>query len=386
MNGLRILYVAVSQGHLAVFHKPYLRWLRSEGATVDIAARAVDGFQLPEVDEFHDITFERNPFSLGNVSSLLRLVRIVRRQRYDILHCHTPVASALTRLVRPFAKGRPITMYTAHGFHFFPGAPHRNWWIWFTLEWLLSRLTDLLITINRWDFDAARTKLRARRARLVPGVGVDLARFSGEAGASRVAIRAELAIPSDAVVLVYIAEFIPRKNHAFLIRVFAEIVKKEPGAVLVLAGDGPLIPEIEHMIRSLDLSRNVRMAGFRRDIPELVSASDIAVSTSRQEGLGIGLAEGMAGGLPVVASDDRGHRELVIDQETGFLVRQDDLDGFVARTCELIADPDRRLSMGAEGRERVVAFGLDSALAAMVPIYREAVELARMANKRGGAA
>jgi glycosyltransferase EpsD len=385
MKGLRVLYVAVSQGHLAVFHKPYLRWLRSEGATVDIAARAVDGFQLPDVGEFHDITFDRNPFSLGNFRSLMRLVRIARRERYDILHCHTPVASALTRLAGPFAKGRPIIMYTAHGFHFFPGAPRRNWCIWFTLEWLLSRLTDLLVTINRWDYDAARTKLRARRARLVPGVGVELAKFSGDAAIARAAIRAEFAIPSDAVVLVYIAEFIPRKNHAFLVRAFSEIVKKEARAVLVLAGDGPLIPEIEQMIKSLGLSRNVRLAGFRRDIPELVSASDIAVSTSRQEGLGIGLAEGMAGGLPVVASEDRGHRELVIDQQTGFLIRQEDLDGFVARTCELIADPGLRLSMGAAGREHVVGFGLDSALAAMVPIYREAAELARMAHKRGGA-
>lgn len=374
----RVLYVAVSQGHLSVFHNPYLRWLRDQGARVEIAARAVPGFPLAEVDAFHDIAFARSPLSLANVSAFRKLVGILRGGRFDLVHCHTPVASVLTRLACLFAKGRPVVMYTAHGFHFFPGAPRSNWLLWFTLEWLLARVTDFVVTINHWDHAAARDRLRARHARLIPGVGVNLARFDeGLTPPARAALRADLGVPENAVAFLYIAEFIPRKNHAALVEAFAQVCAARPDAFLLLAGDGPLQDEIAALAARLGLSDRVRLLGFRRDIAALAAAADVAVSTSRQEGLPIGVAEAMAAGLPVIASEDRGHRELVAPGETGFLFAQGDVDMLATHAIALASDADARAAMGAAGRERVRAFGLDAALAAMVPIYREAAELAR---------
>lgn len=368
----RVLYVAVSQGHLSVFHNPYLNWLRDRGYIVDIAARAVDGFPLAEHDNFHAIEFARSPFSLGNIHAFFRLLRILRGESYTIVHTHTPVPSALTRLAARFAKGRPTVVYTAHGFHFFPRAPVVNWLTWFSLEWLLTRLTDIVVTINSWDLHAAQRLLRAQRARLIPGIGVNLERFRPLQAELRAAMRRELGINDDAFVMLYIAEFIPRKNHAFLVDAFAEIRRYLPQAELVLVGDGPLQEAVACRAALLGVRDAVRLLGFRRDIPEIASCADLAVSSSLHEGLGIGLAEGMACGLPVVASDDRGHAELVLEGETGFLFEQNNASAFVDHVLYLARDPALRAQFGEAGQKHVRKFELESAMAAMQPVYREA--------------
>lgn len=372
----RVLYVAVSQGHLAVFHNPYLAELRHRGYVVDVAAGAAPGFELAPVDSFVDIRFARSPLRWGNLRAFWRLLRLMRANRYSLVHCHTPVASALTRLAAPFARGHPVMLYTAHGFHFFPGAPRTNWLLWFPLEWWLTRFSDFVITINRWDSGAARRLLRARRSRLIPGIGVDLDRFQAPSIESGQKMRVQLGLSEQALVVLYVAEFIPRKNHAFLINAFARIRERVPGACLLLAGDGPLQDAVRAQAAELGIAQAVRLLGFRRDVPELASAADIAVSTSRQEGLGLGLAEAMACSLPVVASEDRGHRELVRNGETGFLYPQGDMASFVDHVVLLARDPVMRVKFGEAGREHAHTFGLPAALSAMQAIYAEAEALA----------
>ncbi len=379
----RVLYVAVSQGHLSVFHNPYIEWFRDRGYKVDIAARAVDGFPLAQHDYFHEIDFARSPFSIDNIRGFFRLVRILRAESYTMVHTHTPVPSALTRLAALFAKGRPTVVYTAHGFHFFPRAPVANWLTWFSLEWLFTRMTDIVVTINNWDFDAAQRLLRAQRARLIPGIGVNLDRFRRFPASRRAEIRRELGIKDDAFVMLYIAEFIPRKNHAFLIDAFAEIRRNLIHAELVLVGDGPLQDVVAARVAQLGLQRVVKLLGFRRDIPEIANSADLAVSSSVHEGLPIGLAESMACGLPVVASEDRGHIELVLEGETGFLFEQNNAAAFVAHVLHLAGDPALRRRFGEAGQNHVRKFEIESAMAAMEPIYREAEALFEQRGRSG---
>ena len=269
-----------------------------------------------------------------------------------------------------------MVLYTAHGFHFFPSAPRRNWLLWFPLEWLLTRLSDFVITINQWDFEAARRLLRARRPRLIPGIGVDLERFANLPIENARAMRRQMGFSEQALIILYIAEFIPRKNHAFLLAAFARIHEQVPGADLLLVGDGPLQATVYAQAAALGLTDAVHLLGFRRDVPALTNIADIAVSTSRQEGLGLGLAEAMACGLPVIASEDRGHRELVRDGETGFLYPQGDMEAFIERVVQLARDPVRRVAFGEAGRIHAKAFGLPASLAAMRAIYDEADALA----------
>ena len=371
-----ILYIAISKGHLAVFHEPHLRWLRSNNYFVDVAAGPSPGFMIKEVDDYHEVIFARSPFSWQNMRAFHALVKLLRAKPYTLVHCHTPVASVLSRLASLFAKGRPVVLYTAHGFHFFPGAPLNNWVLWFSIEWLCTRLTDFVITINRWDEAAAKRWLRAKRVRLIPGIGIDMEHFHYRSVMEYEVQRKKLNIPKDAFVLLYIAEFIPRKNHAFLIQAIEKLQVKIPGLILLLAGDGPLLESTQADCASRGLSSMVNFLGFRRDISEISLAADLSVSSSLQEGLGLGLAELMASGVPVVASEDRGHRELVKHGLTGFLFPQNDEDAFVNYVVKLAEDPELRRTMGHEAREHIQSFSLNESVASMAKIYKEAEVLA----------
>lgn len=375
-----ILYVAVSQAHLSIFHEPHLRWLRKHGYYVDIAAGRSSRFVINEVDFYHEITFARSPFSLNNVKAFLSLVKVLRAKPYTMVHCHTPVASVLSRLASLFARGRPVVLYTAHGFHFFPGASVNNWVLWFSIEWLFTRLTDIVITINRWDERAAKQWLRAKRVRLIPGIGIDTERFHPPSRLDYEAHRKKYDISNEAFVLIYIAEFIPRKNHAFLMRAIKKLRLQIPDLVLLLVGNGPLLETTKADCERLELSNTVKFLGFRRDIPDLVTMADLSVSTSRHEGLPIGIAELMAAGVPVVASQDRGHRDLVEDGVTGFLFPQDDEDAFVNFVVKLANNPELRRMMGRAAREHIQSFSLEKSITSMAHIYKEAERLAESHN------
>lgn len=371
-----ILYVAISQGHLSVFHRPFLRWLRENGYEVHVAARESPGFVLAEMDQYHRIDFARFPFHPANLRAFVRLVKLLRARSYTLVHCHTPVASALTRLAAPLARGRPVVLYTAHGFHFFPGASLLNWVLWFSLEWVLARLTDFLVVINSWDARAARRWLRARAVRLIPGMGVDLKHFRPASERERLAQRRELGIPDDAFVLIYVAEFIPRKNHAFLIRSLGALGGEFAHWRLLLAGDGPLIEPVLAECERVGLSDHVMYLGFRKDLNAIAAAADVAVSASRHEGLPMGIAEMMACGLPVVVSEDRGHRELVEHEVSGFVYPQGDQGQFLQAVLRLGRDPALRTAMGAAARESMGRFSLGEALDAMASVYAEAQRVA----------
>ena len=370
-----ILYVALSQKHISIFHQHHLRWLRNNGYSVEIASRLTPGFVIKEQDKYHEVAFTRLPFTRQNIIALYSFVKLLRSKEYTFVHCHTPVASVLTRLASLFAKGRPVVLYTSHGFHFFPGAPLSNWLLWFPIEWLFTRLTDFVITINRWDEKAAKRWLRAKRVRLIPGIGIDSGRFHSRSLIDYSAQRIKLDIPQETFVLLYIAEFIPRKNHAFLIKAMQKLHVQIPGSILLLAGDGQLLDSTKADCANRGLSSMVKFLGFRHDISELSLAADLSVSASRQEGLGLGLAELMYIGVPVVASEDRGHRELVKHGVTGFLYPQDDEDEFVKYVVKLYEDPELRKIMGLAALEHAQSFSLDKSVASMANIYQEAEQL-----------
>ena len=374
----RILYTAISQGHLCVFHRPVLKHLRSRGYLVIAVANQSPGFQLDEADQVSDIQFGRNPLSLRNLAALRQMIRLVRTNAYTLIHCHTPVASALTRVASFFARRpKPVVVYTAHGFHFYPKAPWSSWLLWFSLEWVLTRITDVIVVINRWDERAAQRFLRAKRVFRIPGMGVDLERFKPASNEERRKARQALSIDGGSFVLLYVAELIPRKNHGFVVDALPDILEIVPNTTVLFAGDGPLEGAYKAQCERLGIAKHVRFLGFRADVEALCRAADIAVSASRHEGLGIGLAEAMASGLPIVASEDRGHRELVVSGENGWIFNQNDREAFVRSVLALASDADLRMRFGTRGRELIAAFSVSASLQSLSDVYDEAEALAR---------
>lgn len=325
----KVLYVAtVVKTHIMQFHIPYLKMLKEMGWETAVAAR--NDYEdptdcvIPYCDTYYDIAFERNPFKLRNIKAYKQLKKIIDEGQYDIIHCHTPVGAMLTRLAAQDArKNGSKVFYTAHGFHFYKGAPLLNWLAYYPVEKWLARKTDVLITINKEDYNRAKN-FKAGKVVYVPGVGIDINRFN-KIGESREEKRKELGLKSTDFVLLSVGELIPRKNHVLVLNALEELKKRGnlDDIQYLICGRGVLSEELKQKTSALGIANHVHFLGYRNDVNEICNASDLFVFMSLQEGLPVALMEAMACGLPVICSDIRGNSDLVTDGISGALVKKD---------------------------------------------------------------
>jgi glycosyltransferase involved in cell wall biosynthesis len=293
-----------------------------------------------------------------HVGSYRALVKLFRREKFDIVHVHTPVAALVGRAAARRARV-PTVVYTAHGFYFHERMPGWKRRLFVFLEWLAGRVTDVLFT--QAEEDAAF----ARRARLIRdgtieaiGNGVDAGRFHTEAdGAIRRRIRADLHTPPDRVVIVMIGRLVAEKGYPELIEAMRSV-----DADLWIVGER--LPtdhaaEIDCAVAAAQaeapLKARIKFLGYRDDVPDLLRAADIFALPSHREGMPRSVIEAMMTGLPVVGTDIRGTREEVVPEETGLLVPVDDAAALGAALNRLVADAELRRRWGAAGRERALA-------------------------------
>lgn len=236
---------------------------------------------------------------------------------YDIVHCHTPNASVITRLVcRKFRKKTNLKVfYTAHGFHFYKGAPMLNWMFFYPVEKFCSRFTDKLITINKEDFELAKTKFHAKEVHYIPGVGVDLSRFEN-VQVDRNEKRREIGVPEDAVLLFSVGELNENKNHQIIVKALAKL--DNPNIHYAIAGVGDKKDYLLNLAKELGVSEQLHLLGYRKDVPELNHCADIFCFPSKREGLGLAAIEAMACGLPVITSNVHGINDYSMNGVTGF--------------------------------------------------------------------
>lgn len=344
----KILFCATVDYHISSFHMPVLHWFKQRGWEIHIAAKGE--LELPYADRKFNIPFERSPFRWRNREAYRQVKRLIEHHGYQIVHCHTPVGGVLARLAsrRARRKGTQV-MYTAHGFHFCRGAPLINWLLYYPVEKLLARSTDCLITINQEDYRlAVRRRFKATRIEHVHGVGVSGERFYPALPEDKASLRERMSFDRNDILLFYAAEFNRNKNHELLIHALARIRERAPQVRLLLAGEGALLEACKSVSVKLGVDRHVHFLGYRNDIPNLLHVSDIAVSGSLREGLPVQMMEAMACGLPVIATRNRGHLELVCDGRNGYLVPPQAAEQFAERIATLAASPDLRESMGRE--------------------------------------
>jgi glycosyltransferase EpsD len=366
----RILFCATVARHLERFHQPVMRWFKSRGWEVHAAASG--DLEIPGADRQFNVPFSRSPARLSNIAAYRQIRQIIDEGGYRLIHCHTPTASALTRLAaRAARRGGTRVIYTAHGFHFHAGGPKLNWVLFYPLERLLARLTDCLITINEEDYRlAADRRFPAGRIIRVHGVGVDLERFAPADAETRRNMRRKLGYGTEDQLLFYAAEFNKNKNQRMLVEALALLRDDFPRARLLLAGEGPLRPACEELAGRLGVRDRIDFLGFRPDIADWLPSLDIAVASSFREGLPVNVLEAMACGLPVVATSNRGHRELVHAGRNGWLVPPGDAAQMADRIRRLLLNPRERAAFGGAGRAIVSsAYGLDAVMAEMRAIY-----------------
>lgn len=367
----KVLFCAtVVKTHIMEFHIPFLKLFRELGWHTAVAAR--NDYEnpadcvIPYCDDYFDIPFERNPLKLGNVRAYQMLKKVIDEGNYDIIHCHTPVGALLARLAAAGARKRGTrVIYTAHGFHFFKGAPLKNWLVYFPPEWICSFLTDVLITINKEDYAFAQKHMHPRRLEYVPGVGVDTSRF-GSFGEYRQAMREALGIREDEFFLLSVGELTPNKNHESVIRAMKEL--ENLSIRYVLAGRGERMEAAKALVQELGLTDRVQLLGYRNDVPKLYAAADAFVFPSFREGLSVALMEAMSAGLPCIVTPIRGNMDLIDNEVQGIYA------GFtpaeLAKGIRTIYEnPELRNRLGQAAKEKVKLFDHANVQAQMKKIY-----------------
>ena len=256
----------------------------------------------------HQIDFSRSALNLsGHRTAYRQLLELLRREEFDFIHTHTPSASALGRMAASKTKTKVI--YTAHGFHFYDGAPLKNWVIYYPIEKALSGKTDVLITINKEDFARANAKFSAREMVYVPGVGVDTKKFAPVSESERdelcASLRTELNIPEGNRIVLSVGELNVNKNHVAVVKALAGM----ENVTYLVAGKGPLAGELENLARQQGV--DLRLLGFRTDVDRLYRAANLYVLPSFREGLNVSLMEAAACGAKCIAGDIRGNRDIL---------------------------------------------------------------------------
>ena len=336
---------------------------KTDGFVSEMRAMGVSIVQIDFTRKIRNIRQQAK--SAGQVGKLLE-------QQFDIVHCHSPICAALTRVnYRRYRKeygGKLV--YTAHGFHFYKGAPLKNWLLYYPVEWLCSWWTDVLITINKEDYRRAKRRLHAKRTVYVPGVGVDTEKFRPDA-VCRERKRAELGLKETDTMILSVGELNKNKNHAVVIRALAEVNNKS--LHYFIAGQGMLKEEMLQLADNLKICSRVHLLGYRTDVPELMQAADIYVLPSVREGLNVSLMEAMASGLPCIAGRIRGNTDLIL--ESNCLAEAENAGDWIRALENMTACvKNGKTPYGEENRKRMKKYDILYVNKKMKQIYKSMLE------------
>lgn len=365
----KVLFTAKVDSHIINFHIPYLKWFKDKGYEVHVASNGNE--YIPYVDKKFNLPFDRNPFKATNIKSYNELKDIINKNEYELIHCHTPIAGVLTRLASKKArKNGTKVLYTVHGFHFYKGGSKLNWIIFYPIEKWLARYVDCIITINEHDYNLTKEKkFKCKDIRLVNGVGVDLERFNPINMESKDRLRKNLGYNKEDFILVYVAELNENKNQDMAIKAMNILKDIIPNIKLLLVGEGVSKEGYLREIDTLGLNDKVILLGHRKDVNDLLKLSDIAISTSKREGLPRNIMEAMATGVPIVVTNCRGNSDLIEDGSNGYIVDINDDKGLATRIKKIYDNPNISKDFGESSLKKVKLYELPKVLKDMEDIY-----------------
>lgn len=364
------------------FNMPNIEILQSLGYQVDVVADFVNPgtISAERAEDLQKRLYARSvrvfPVVIPRSMNLVRILsaykkvkKIIYQENYDLIHCHSPIGGVIGRTAAAAGKRKKGTrvIYTAHGFHFYKGAPLKNWLIYYPVEWICSFFTDVLITINQEDYALAKKHLHAGKVSYIPGVGVDIEKFKN-VKVDREEKRKEIGIPRDAFLLFSVGELNENKNHITVIRAVAEI--NDPQIHYMIAGRGILREYLIDQIRKLQLEDQVHLLGFRCDIPELLKISDAYLLPSIREGLNVSLMEAMASGLPVVASKVRGNVDLIENGVNGYLIPPNNHKQFGDAIYQMKEDKKSKV-MGKNNARKMLKYDKKQIKQYLYSIYKD---------------
>lgn len=367
----KVLFVENSSG-FCKFNAPYMNWFKQQGWQVDHAAPGIENRFAYGVTHHYDVDIHRSPFSYQNIKAIKTLKKLIDKEQYDLIHCHTEMGGLCARLAAISARKKGCkVIYTSHNYPFYKGASLLAWTVFYSVERMLASITDAVVTINEEDYQiTCKHKFAVGPNFKIDGVGVNLERFSPVSAEEKMKLRDEVDVPRDAFVLLYTAQFIPRKNHEMLIKQVSKIRESIPTLKVLFAGNGPIWEEMKTLANKLEVSDCISFLGGRGDIDRLCRVADLHVATSKLEGQGINNIEAMACGCPLVVSRVRGHRDVCIDGKNGFLFDLNKPQDMVAEIIHLYKDKKLYNTISEFNKKDASRFDIKREVEAMAKIYK----------------
>lgn len=372
------LIITTISGFVPQFEMNDVKILQENGYTVHYASdfeNPVYNINQKELGKkglvLHHIDIRKSPFQLKkNIKAFFQLKRIMNHENICLVHCHNPMGGVVGRLAAGFCKKRPYVIYTAHGFHFYKGAPKKNWFLYYTAERFLAGYTDRLITINKEDYERAnKFHLRENgKVERIPGVGINTIKFRKKPGC-RKQKRKELSIPEHAFHIVSVGELNSNKNHEIIIRAIAHAGL--PDIYYSICGMGKKERRLRNLIRKYHLEEKVRLLGYRTDIDEVLQSADCFAFPSKREGLGVAAIEAMACAVPMIAADNRGSREYMRHGKNGIVCNAGKAAEFEKAVLKLKNSKSLRCKMGKNCRTAAEKFSIEATDKIMRRVYRE---------------
>lgn len=368
---MKVLFVASVYRHFKAFHIPYIKWFQSRGFEVYAAANVEDILEREYLETLGvkciNISFERNPIKVKNFKAFRELRKLSHQIKFDIIHTHTPVASFLVRLA--YAKNNETNIiYTAHGFHFYKGAPFINWLTFFQAEKLAVKWTNHIITINVEDYKNAKLLgYKTNQISYVHGVGID-PNIKTITSTKKSDLKKEFSIKENEIVISCVAELNNNKNQVFLLRNWKKIKENCPNAKLILIGKGTKQQDYVNFVQKNKLD-DIVFAEYRNDVMDILQISHIITLLSKREGLGKSLLEGMICNLPCIATNTRGPKDLIQNGKNGYLIDLNDDKDLIDKFSLLLNNHKLRDEMGKESYQIASKYFLENVIKEYSEIY-----------------
>ena len=379
----RALVLASVASMIDQFNMPNIQLMKDMGYEVDVATNFLKGStcsneKIVALKETlkgmnvrcFQIDFSRNVFNISeNLKAYKQTKKIIDENNYALIHSHSPIGGFLSRIAARNARmnGTKV-IYTAHGFHFYEGAPLMNWLIFYPIEKTCSRWTDVLVTITHEDYQLAQKKMYAKKVVYVPGVGIDTTHFAPKEGdvAINAFKREELGFSKEDTIMLSVGELNKNKNHEIVLRAMAQLGRKD--LHYVVAGRGDLKEYLEQLAQELGISSQFHLLGFRTDVKELFKMADFFAHPSFREGLSVAVMEAMANGLPIICSEIRGNTDLIEDNKGGYLFKPAEQDTAYQALKNIMESSDRK-SMGLYNLKKAEGLDVKAVLEVMRRIY-----------------
>lgn len=367
----KVLFVANTDIHINLCYLPYMKYLKEHNYIVHVATNT--GITFEYCDKKIEIPISRKPLKFGNISSIFKLKRVIRKEKYDLITVSTPMGSVVGRLAAKSArKNGTKVMYTAHGFHFYKGSSFISKIIYYPIEKYLMKVTDLLVTINEEDYEFALKHFHTK-TKFIKGIGFQNKKFENKLSKKeQISLRKNLVISKNDYVISYIAELSNRKRQKYLIKNIKNMDLKD--IKLLLVGNDTLDDKIYKLVKKFHLENKIKVLGFRNDISNILDISDLIISVSKQEGLPLNIMEAMKKEKPIIVTDCRGNRDLIKNGINGTVVPVYNFKLLKQSIVYLKENKSVAMKLGKANKDIVNEYSIEKILPQYVELYNELLD------------